>query len=249
MQFYEEVPSLHPAAENFSKIQSNDTLSTDSESSKPEMEMSKDHKGAPLFHDHVNPVQDHRIISKDLFEEKSDKKDPSQNLHLNCCIPKAACDKNAPMLHVLKNGLIRHKKSLVNLLHLKPLETLDKPTVCDAQRNLIPAIRAECQELQSILKDYVMTGHSELDLVNDIENILDQANGWCTSITQLYYGKDFYRKSQGANLHEDLPSYSHKSELDILEYFSRFIMRSQMRKQICFLINTCQNPFKKRWKL
>ena len=112
--------------------------------------------------------------------------------------------------------------SLDRLMFPQLPDPSDKPAVCNALENTIPLVKVECQELQAMLKDYMMIDHPNNVLMCEVEDALDKAFNWCTKIRRIYQDEGFYRKSLGSKLHEDLPRFSHGSSMNILEFIGRF---------------------------
>lgn len=122
----------------------------------------------------------------------------------------------------LNRGLIRQMNALGRLLSPRPCQSLDKATLQDVYKNVIPTVNSERKELQRMLRDYTKLRHCDDDLIEKIEDVLDNADDWCASMRLIYHNKGHHKKSQNGKLYETLPKFHPESEIDIFEFIRRF---------------------------
>ena len=125
-------------------------------------------------------------------------------------------------LDVYGRSITRQRLALEKLLVPEPSKNTDKATLIDLYRNRLPIIEAERRDLQHSLRDYLKMQNASLHLCDDVEDTLDSADQWANSLREIYLQKGHHKRSQTSKLHDALPKFSPKSEIDIFEFIRRF---------------------------
>ena len=125
-------------------------------------------------------------------------------------------------LDVYGKSLKRQMKALGNLLVPEPSNDLDKATIVDVFKNQIPTVDLERRDLQKSLRDYFRMGNINVLLCEQVENCLEKADNWSSSMRKVYLDKGCHKKSQTHKLYDTLPKFTSTSEIDIFEFLRRF---------------------------
>ena len=125
-------------------------------------------------------------------------------------------------LDIYGKSLKRQMKALGELLVPVPSETLDKATLIDIYKNRLPIVNAERRDLQRSSRDYLKMRDANINLCEEVEYCLEEADKWSTEMRQIYVKNGHHKKSQTHKLYDTLPKFSANSEIDIFEFLRRF---------------------------
>ena len=107
---------------------------------------------------------------------------------------------------------------------LKPIisDALTKSEVLGLHKSILPHVDGERKELCKMLEQYEKVQSSDEDLINNIENIIDQAREWSAGLRQKHQELDCYKKPLDRKYFEGLKAFHKDSEMNIFEFISRF---------------------------
>ena len=187
-----------------------------------------------MFHESIRHHELHREITNDPLEQHQggsqrfdgqnvfSPRNPDNRDHLTNEADDSTLHSISSESRRFSRGLKRQKNALRRLLLPEPSESLDKPTLLDIYKCSLPNINAERKELQHMLRDYMKSKHCDNDLIEEIEDVLDDADDWCAKMRRIYQNKGLHKKSQNGKLYETLPKFHPESEIDIFEFLRRF---------------------------
>jgi hypothetical protein len=125
-------------------------------------------------------------------------------------------------LDIYGKSLKRQMTALGKLLIPEPSESLDKATLNDIYKNRLPIVDAERRDLQRSSREYLKMRDANVNLCEDVESCLEEAENWSTKMRQIYVSNGHHKKSQTHKLYDTLPKFSANSEIDIFEFLRRF---------------------------
>ena len=142
----------------------------------------------------------------------------NRNDHEDC----SSSVSSSTSLDVYGKSLKRQMKALGKLLIPEPSETLDKATLIDIYKNRLPIVDAERRDLQRSSRDYLKMREANINLCEEVESCLEEAETWSTKMREIYVSNGHHKKSQTHKLYDTLPKFSANSEIDIFEFLRRF---------------------------